>query len=381
MGLTELLAAPADGSGPMVPLILYPPDTDTNDFIIFEGSMTDYLPRATRSAAVRPLSPMDSGSGGPSADYSGPSSDAAPAAPTRAAATPGKGTTGKFAVAYQMYNGNGTNPVYAAPILDNNSGYLRTYVQMQGNPGDHSLPYAPFRKADLLAGTFVAEMMAGDWDVSNIRFDDKLLISDLQGSGTFFNNADLGLLLIHGTYGTSFDTTPGHQVKQIYFPIASGGGAQYLRMSEMSLGGDSPTNGLKWMAIMGCWSLYPQNWNNMQNQNVKPYNSNLHMILGCATDFAAEPLIGQLWADYMLGIDPQTRKPATPKKIRDAWYAAANDAYRTLQTGFRLNIPNPTKLVIAADDNCFDDYLQTTTNTVLSGHWHIDNPVQVYPPQ
>jgi Family of unknown function (DUF6345)/FlgD Ig-like domain/Bacterial Ig domain len=372
--LTELLAVPADGSGAVVPLILYPPGTDTNGLVIFEGSMADFLPRAARSTAIRSLSPMDSGNGGAAADYSGPSAQAAPAAPTRAATTPSKGTGGKFAVAYQMYNANGTNGVLAAPILDNNFG-VHTYVQMRGNPGNRSIPYAPFRKADLLAGSFVTGMMAGDWDVSNIRPDDKLLISDLRGSGTFFNNADLGLLLVHGTYGTSFDTTPGHQVKQMYFPIASGGGAQYLRMSEMSLGGSSPTNGLKWMAIMGCFSLYPQNWTSMKNQGVKPYNGNLHMILGCATDFAAEPIIGQYWADYMLGIDPKTRQPVQPMKIRDAWYAAANNAYRDLRI---LGAPNPTVLAVVADGNCSEDSLQT--NSVPSGGtWSYSNSKTVYP--
>jgi hypothetical protein len=274
-----------------------------------------------------------------------------------------------------MYNGNGTNPVYAAPIVDNNLG-VKTYVQMQNNSGTTSLPYAPFRKADLMALNFASEMIAGSWDLDYTGSPDRWGISDLRGSGTFFNNADLGLLLVHGTYGTSFDTTPGRQVKQMYFPIDSGGSAQYLRMSEMSLGGSSPTSGLKWMAIVGCWSLYPQNWNNMQNQNVKPYNSNLHMILGCATDFAAEPLIGQLWADYML-----KGKNGVLLTVRDAWYAAANDAYATLMKRSPIVIPNPTKLVVAADDNCFSDYLQTKTNTVLAGHWTIDAPMQVYPPQ
>jgi hypothetical protein len=93
-GLTELLAMPADGSGPVVPLCIYPPDTDTNGFIIFEGSMADYFPRAVGSATLRSLSPLDAGSGATSADYSGASSEAAPPAPTRPPATPSKGSGG-----------------------------------------------------------------------------------------------------------------------------------------------------------------------------------------------------------------------------------------------------------------------------------------------
>jgi hypothetical protein len=248
---------------------------------------------------------------------------------------------------------------------------------MQGNPGDRSLPYAPFRKADLTAITFIAEMTAGPWDLYRMKHDNEVQIADLKGSGTWFNNADLGLLMVHGTYGTSDDMTPGRPVRQMYFPIDASGSAQYLRMSEMSLGGPTQTNGLKWMALMGCFSLYPQNWTSMKNQQVKPYNSNLHMILGCATAFASEPLIATLWADYMLGIDPQTRKPAPPMKMRDAWYAAANDAYKRLRL---TDVPNPTVLAVAADGNCAEDYLQT--NSVPSGAtWSYFNTHTVYPYQ
>jgi len=87
----------------------------------------------------------------------------------------------------------------------------------------------------------------------------------------------------------------------MYFPIAAGTGSQYLRMSEMNFGGPTRTNGLKWMVLDACTSLYHVNWSSMQSQNVKPYNSNLHLLLGVDTDDSVEPLIGQYFADYMLG--------------------------------------------------------------------------------
>jgi len=149
--------------------------------------------------------------------------------------------------------------------------------------------------------------------------------------------------------------------------------AQYLRMSETSLGGSSPTNGLKWMAIMACTSLYQANWNSMKNQGVKPYNSNLHMILGTATEFGAEPIIGQYWADYMLG-DPSTNR--APMKIRDAWYAAGRQAYQQVYQD--VGLPYPTEFAVAADDNCSEDSLQT--NSVPSGGtWNYYLKNQVYP--
>ena len=91
----------------------------------------------------------------------------------------------------------------------------------------------------------------------------------------------LGLLMLHGTYGTAMDcTTQPHACEQMYFPIQSGNFASYMRMSEMNFGGSSPTNGLKWMAILACNSLYHTAWNSMQSQQVKPYNGNLHLLLG-----------------------------------------------------------------------------------------------------
>jgi hypothetical protein len=100
----------------------------------------------------------------------------------------------------------------------------------------------------------------------------------------------------------------------------------------------------------------------------------MHMILGCATEANAEPLIGQYWADYMLG-DPSTNR--APMKIRDAWFAAGQQAY--LQVYTVVVVPNPTKFAVAADSNCSEDYLQT--NSVPSGGtWNYYLSKQVYPP-
>lgn len=41
----QWLAAPADGSGNVVPFALYPPGFDTNNLVIFAGSLANYLPQ------------------------------------------------------------------------------------------------------------------------------------------------------------------------------------------------------------------------------------------------------------------------------------------------------------------------------------------------
>lgn len=368
----ELWAVSADLSDGPVPLALYPPGIDTNGLTIFAATPSEIQSLRPPVPHANSLVTMGGGSFAP-ADASAPAAQASPPAPLRPPTPPCKGTVGEIAVVYQMYNANGTNPVYASPIPDG-SEIPGHDVEIQSNPGTRSLPYAPFKNVDLVAINFADEMGKACWDLDYSKHDDQLHLSDLQGSGTFFNNADIGLLIIHGAYGTSSDYTTGRPLKGIYFPIASGGGAQYLRMTDMSLGGSSPTNGLKWMAILACFSLYQQNWTSMNNQNAHPYNSNLHMILGTGTEFDADPLIGQYWADYMLG-DPSVHRD--PMKIRDAWYQAAIQAYTVGVANGAPNYPNPTTFAVVADPSCTEDSLQT--NSVPTGGTWIYNSKTVYP--
>src|SRR5208337_2793117 len=137
-------------------------------------------------------------------------------------------------------------------------------VQMQGNNGNQALNYAPRPQNTVEADNFITAMRQWGWQVAPVNADNQLQISALRGSGTFFNQSSLGVLLTHGTYGSSTDYT-ANDCKQMYFPITSGTSIQYLRMSEMNLGGPG-TNGLKWMALPACFSLYHANWQSMQNQ-------------------------------------------------------------------------------------------------------------------
>jgi len=108
----------------------------------------------------------------------------------------------------------------------------------------------------------------------------------------------------------------------MYFAITAGSTAQYLRMSEMSLGSADP-NGLKWMAISACNSLYQPNWFNMVNYGVSPYNGNLHLLLGTDSVSWTNPHIESYWARYMT----RGKVVLTPMAIQDAWFTASRDAY------------------------------------------------------
>jgi hypothetical protein len=148
----------------------------------------------------------------------------------------------------------------------------------------------------------------------------------------------------------------------MYFPITSGGGGQYLRMSEMNLGG-AGTNGLKWLAMDACFSLYHVNWTSMKNAGVNPYNSSLHLLLGADTSTYPVPTFEKNWAQYInIGTNVAIPNPLT---LRAGWYQAARDAYRVYNT-----LPDGVSyaaLAVAGNTACRDDNIQATNSP--TGSW------------
>jgi hypothetical protein len=317
---------------------------------------------------------MGGGPAGPSPRYNGPSSEAAPPAPERPPVAPKVGTVGTFGIAWQSYNANGTSgftpqlPLATTPPLT-------TYVQIEGHGTANPPNFQPLRFAALEALAFGTTLGLAGWSPGPTLGEDKLTIGALRGTGNPFNQVDIGYLELHCVYGTSFDNLAGPRpVKQMYFPIAAGTGSQYLRMSEMKFGGDG-TNGLKWMAVAGCSSLYHVNWSSMQSQQVYPYTGGLHLMLGVDTLRVGQASLGQDWAKFMLGDKTVTTAPQT---IREAWYRGATHAYTNTFASYAIS---PMVFAVAGDSACRNDMLQTKTNTVLSGGaWFYDTR-QVYPSQ
>ena len=178
----------------VVPLKIYPPGLDTNGLDLIEASAADILELSSLTS-VSGASPGIGGIASPNGSAA-PTAQSAPPAPLRPPNPPCRGSLGKIAVAWQMYNANGTNPVPCAPIADNI--VPGENVQIEGNQRDVSLPFAPFRNADLAAINFVTEMGKGCWDLGPVRNDNDLHISDLQGSGSYLNSADIAILFLHG---------------------------------------------------------------------------------------------------------------------------------------------------------------------------------------
>lgn len=362
---SQWYVTPIDGSGGITPLALYPPGTiDTNNYYLFQASPSDVRPQRSSSMAMHSSFSADSSSSSDS-----PSSQDASAAPARPPTAPMARVAGTFGIAYQTYSAVGSGYYQPASPQQYNTPNLG-HITIDGYGSGNPPKYYALTDADFEALQFAAEMEKGGWSPGLTKHDDTLTIGDLRGSGTPFNQVNIGFLVIHGATGDTMDYTASG-CKQMYFPIAAGTSSQYLRMSEMNFGG-AGTNGLKWMVLATCRSLQHDNWSSMQSQNIHPYNSNLHLLLGVDTDLTIEPRIGQKFAHYIL-----VGKDSGPMKIRDAWYQAARDAYAdALKFGFTPTV-NPIKFIVAGDSNCFNDTVQT--NYPPQGSWTTDMPTQVYP--
>jgi len=371
-GSSELWAVAPDSEN-IVPLAIYPPGFDTNDFTIFSASPSEV---ASLSAAARPESEFTTDSGGSfSPDYTGgggssASSQNASPAPQRPPNNPIRGTVGTIGIAADTYTGNGTNGLSCGP-LDNGLGLgldISVYTPQypSGNTGATTNPPRPEHKIE--ASTFVNTMQYYGWKNPLSEIDSQLNINDLRGSGSPYNNVDMAVVMFHGTYGVGSAATDyaAESCKQMYYAVGTGGRGNYLRLSEMDLGGSSPTNGLKWMVIDACFSLFQGNWSSMQSHGVKPYNGNMHLILGATTETWTSALKWYNFAKYM----NYGKHIYSPFTIRNAYYQANTDAFENAP------LPDGTEitLAVAGDSACMGDTLQT--NTPPGGSWEwVSQPI------
>jgi hypothetical protein len=358
-----------------VPLALYPPGSDTNDLSIFSATPLQInaarksVSRAASGSALRSrFSPLDSGGGD---TYSGPSAQYSPAAPQRPPDNPVRGLAGTFGIATDTYNSNGTNGPSVGPLDNGLHTHLNISMDVDMSTGARPCPPRPEHKTEV--STFVKTMQFYGWSNPLNKIDDQLNINDLRGSGTPFNNVNLGVLMLHGTFGNGPNAIDyaANRCKQMYFAVTSGGSAQYLRFSEMNLGG-SGANGLKWMVLDPCYSLYQENWNSMKNAGIKPYNGNLHLLLGATTETFTSSRKWENFANYMNYGTSILAGHYHPLTIREAYYQANQDAFRN------AHLSGNVILAVAGDSACMNDSLQT--NSSPGGTWTYDSE-RVYPPQ
>jgi hypothetical protein len=363
----EWLAAPANGLGAAVPVALYPPGMPTNNLVIFQGVFADDSQERSSFALPGSITAMDSGGGGGfSPDYSGASSQSSHA-PVRPPNNPVRGRAGIYGVAYQSYSARGSSGFILAP--PDNGLHIGEHVGLQGyTPGNSTFTYSSLHSAyKREANNFISQMKKANWSQGFARVDDKLAINDLRSSGAnIFNTVQLGLLMLHGTYGTTIDYS-ANEAKQMYFAITAGQTAQYIGMAEMKFGSAAP-NGLKWMAIAACNSLQHTDWSSMQNAGVQPYNGNLHLILGMDSIVWTGDHVVSYWAKYMT----VGKTAGSPMTIQAAWYAGAQDAYAET----KFNYTNTMNFAASGDAACVNDYLQTNSTPGGSSFY---SSVKVWP--
>ncbi len=348
-----------EDSGSAVPLAIYPPGVDTNDFTIFEASGEEALAYNKElfsgdSVGARTLA--SSAQSGSQSLYSpnGMSGGAAQSTtgPKRPPTKPVNKVAGMFGFA-----GQGYAPQMFSLIAPFNGipGYpTGPRVYIEGSTGSANFPYLQSTYWDL----FIETLARGAWQPSFNKRDGSLAANDLRktalgGASIFNTNCSLGLLATHGAYGTSPDyDTASHAngAEQIYFPIdGRPGGSSYVRMSEMDFGSPG-TNGLKWMILASCNSLRQANWNSIQNTGGwKPFNNNLHLLLGENSESDHDNL--KMLAKFLLGLDNNAKRT-----IIDAWTDSGH------YCGHR-----PVTYSVAGFDDCKTDMLTGTNSYTPQG--------------
>ena len=358
-------ATASDGSGSAAPYFLFPSGVDTAGLSFFQapatwGQSAELSSGASLSRGAT-FAALDSG-GGVSSDYSGSSSQNS-RSPQRPPIQPVRGRTGVYGIAYDTYSANGSGFSFQAP---DNGLHIGQRIKLEGSSStSFSCPDLHEYKTE--ANNFIAQMKKGNWSQGFARVDDKFTINDLRASGSnIFNTVKLGLLMLHGTYGTTLDFN-ANQTKQIYFPITAGHSAALLRANEMSLG-NAATNGLQWMGILACNSMQHSSWSTMQTGGAVPYNGSLHLLLGSDSVIWTGDHVASYWAKYMT-VGKTNNAPMT---VETAWFTGIHDAYA--ESGF--NYTNAMKLASSGDSACRTDTLSTSSSPGGSSFY---NSQQVWP--
>ena len=339
---SEFWAMPIDGSGGAVPLAIYPPGFDTNNFTIFEASPLQVQALNRLALGVKSSTAMNIGGGVSAKDaspaYSG-SSGQSSTAPSRPPTSPMKNAVGTYGVAYFDWSSPQT-----VNIPQN---YILGVCHLDGR-SDSSIHFDPMPEGPNFALNFIRTMSKAGWKIQYSRSDSLLHANDMRrsdqgyGGGELFTTSEIGLFLDHGDYGTDPDYNPGSSgSKQTYFRCSSDGGDNgWLRMCQIGFGGN-----LKWMGILACNSL--NTYSSMKNAGAIPLKTT-HMVCGCSTVASVGEDFGALWAKKMFG-----GFFTSPETVANAWF----DAGRT-QYSYATNLTGTISFRVAGYPECMGDTLQ-----------------------
>jgi len=159
----------------------------------------------------------------------------------------------------------------------------------------------------------------GTMKICHFSRTDPFTASDVTGG--IFNGANVGLLSVHCSYGTTAETD-GVKHSYLRFYNYQTRGSSYCRLDDCSFGAPG-TNGLKWMAILACSALNNSDYNSMYEFGRLPISNDLHLLLSASTVVTAAPTLGSEWAKNMLGL-ASTNGAET---VAQSWFDAGSRAY------------------------------------------------------
>lgn len=230
--------------------------------------------------------------------YAGPTSQST-RGPKRKPRVGVKNRSGSFGICYKTY---GTGFLMQEPRTGLIPPLQPVFVAIDNYPAFSSyIDWGSLASHKVVANGFATGMKIGGFKQKFLLADEQWSPNDIKksslGGNSLFNTCNFGLLLTHGCHAT---TPEIDGVKYTYFPLWDRtNGASYLRLSDMDFGSVG-ANGLRWMTLVSCNTLYPANVTSMANNSKLPDNGSLHLLLGCSTTEYPVPLLGIYYASNLV---------------------------------------------------------------------------------
>lgn len=254
-----------------------------------------------------------------------------------------KGEVGTFGICYLTYGTNGAtgnHPLTGWPFP------LPTYVAIDGQTRIQQTANRPLPTFKLWAESFSQIMQQKAWRQSFIKRDGQWDANTVKksslGGQSIFNTVNFGILMTHGSFGN--DGSAGTESDGIRYTYNNLGPNTFVRLSDYDFG-SAGTNGLRWMTIMACNIMRPQNYASMNNAGKIPVNDDLHLLLGPSTTAWSHNKVGKYYASYLV---------YTNQTIVNALAGAMADGYSEDPRG----ITNIIRIGISGWNSCFGDTLQ-----------------------
>jgi hypothetical protein len=292
--------------------------------LAFDNSMTKAVPNES----------MDSGSGGSGPLYAAASQTAV--APKRPPTNPVKGAFGTFGVVAFEYATPQTNQVPRDPFGP---------IQIEGSTAPVTFGRIP--DGGGLAKKFGDVIKKADYKQAFNKSGKDVRTIELRrsnlgiGGSNLFNQVNLGMLVAHGSYGTSLDfsASTGGGSLQTYLGVDGTNNAAdpWIRLSDFWFDGN-----LRWMGIMACNTLRDANYNSMLNKNALPISDNFHLLCGASTIIHFSEYLGEAWAKGLKAKQP----------VGTAWFNAGTETYKRAKAG---SITNTVIYRVSGWTSCFAD--------------------------